>query len=257
MKEQFNIFQNIKLNFLLQAVEGEEKFRFSKLFNPEFYINYEVGGVSIGIWLVLFIVFAETGLFVGFFLPGDSLLFLSGIYCEKLAEPLTFLPEGYQPVFLIAGLIAIAGIIGNAFGYWFGATYGKGLYNRNDNFVFKKKYLYQSEDFFQKHGAKAIIIARFLPIVRTFVPIIAGIVHMKKSKFMLYNILSSFLWSFILVCSGHYLYQICLEQFNIDLKHYIEYIILTLILITTLPLVMKAIKSRKLKNESNKMDDEL
>lgn len=247
MKELINtLLQNINLNFLLQAGDAEEKFHFSKLFNPEFYINLELGGVPIGIYVVLFIIFAETGLFIGFFLPGDSLLFLSGIYAEALAAPLKFLPQGYSPVFVVATLIAISGIIGNIFGYWFGATYGKNLYKKEDGFFFKKKYLYQSESFFQKHGGVAIVFARFLPIVRTFVPIIAGIVHMKKNKFMFYNVLSSILWSFILVYSGHYLYGLFLERFDIDLKHHIEKIIIILVVATTLPLVIKAIKNKKL-----------
>lgn len=255
MKALFNILQNIKLNFFLQAGEAEEKFRFSKLFNPEFYITLELGGVPIGIYMVLFIVFAETGLFIGFFLPGDSLLFLSGIYAETLAEPLKFLPQDYSAVFVVACLIALAGIIGNIFGYWFGSGYGKNLYQKEDGFFFKKKYLYQSESFFQKHGGVAIVFARFLPIVRTFVPIIAGIVHMKKSKFLFYNVLSSILWSFILVFSGHYLYGLFIEEFGIDLKHHIEKIILILIAVTTFPLVMKAIKSKRLE-KADKTGDE-
>ena len=256
MKKLINaLLQNINLNFLLQAGDAEEKFHFSKLFNPEFYINLELGGVPIGIYVVLFIIFAETGLFIGFFLPGDSLLFLSGIYAEALAAPLKFLPQGYSPVFVVATLIAISGIIGNIFGYWFGSTYGKNLYQKEDGFFFKKKYLYQSESFFQKHGGVAIVFARFLPIVRTFVPIIAGIVHMKKSKFMFYNVLSSILWSFILVFSGHYLYGLFLEKFDIDLKHHIEKIIIILVLATTFPLVMKAIKTKRLE-KADKTGDE-
>lgn len=256
MKALFNLIQHINLNFLLQAgSDVEEKFRFSKLFNPEFYINLELGGVPIGIYVVLFIIFAETGLFIGFFLPGDSLLFLSGIYAEALAQPLKFLPQGYSPVFVVAALIALSGIIGNIFGYWFGSVYGKNLYKKEDGFFFKKKFLYQSESFFQKHGGVAIVFARFLPIVRTFVPIIAGIVHMKKSKFIFYNVLSSILWSFILVYSGHYLYGFFIEEFGIDLKHHIEKIILILIAVTTFPLVMKAIKSRNLE-KADKSGDE-
>jgi membrane-associated protein len=205
----------------------------------------EVGGVPIGIYVVLFIVFAETGLFAGFFLPGDSLLFLSGIYAEKLAAPLRFIPETYSDVTVVALAISLAAIIGNIFGYWFGATSGRGLYNRKDGLLFKKKYLYQSQEFFEKHGGKAIIFARFLPVVRTFVPIIAGIVHMPKSKFMFFNVLSSLLWSFILVFAGHYLYAIFNEEFGIDLKKHIETIILILIAITSFPLIMKAIKARR------------
>jgi membrane-associated protein len=246
MKFILELFKNITSNLLIQVQEIDSEFNWTKLFNPEFYINLELGGVPIGIYMVLFIVFAETGLFIGFFLPGDSLLFLSGIYCESLAKPLTFLPPGYSPVFVIATLIALSGIIGNIFGYWFGSVYGKNLYQKKDGFFFKRKYLDHSESFFQKHGGVAIVFARFLPIVRTFVPIIAGIVHMKKSKFMLYNIISSILWSFILVYAGHYLYGLFLEKFDIDLKHHIEKIILILVAVTTFPLVMKAIKARKL-----------
>ena len=220
-------------------------FHWTQLFNPEFYISMEVGGVPIGIYVVLFIVFAETGLFAGLFLPGDSLLFLSGIYAEKLAAPLRFIPETYSDVTVVALAISLAAIIGNIFGYWFGATSGRVLYNRKDGLLFKKKYLYQSQEFFEKHGGKAIIFARFLPVVRTFVPIIAGIVHMPKSKFMLFNVLSSLLWSFILVFAGHYLYAIFNEEFGIDLKKHIETIILILIAITSFPLIMKAIKARR------------
>ena len=255
MKFNLDIFNILKSNFLIQAQEIDQEFKWTQLFNPEFYINLELGGVPIGIYVVLFIIFAETGLFIGFFLPGDSLLFLSGIYAEALAAPLTFLPQGYSPVFIVAALIALSGIIGNIFGYWFGSVYGKNLYQKEDGFFFKKKYLYQSESFFQKHGGVAIVFARFLPIVRTFVPIIAGIVHMEKKKFMFYNVLSSLLWSFILVYSGHYLYGLFLEKFDIDLKHHIEKIIIILVVATTLPLVMKAIKTKKLENADTTGDE--
>jgi membrane-associated protein len=222
-----------------------EDFHWTQLFNPEFYITMEIGGVPIGIYMVLFIVFAETGLFAGFFLPGDSLLFLSGIYSRELVETFFIIPSDLSNVTVLALLIAAAGILGNIFGYWFGAKSGQFLYNKKDSFFFKKKYLTESQVFFERHGGKAIIFARFLPIVRTFVPIIAGVVHMQKGKFMLYNILSSLLWSFTLVFAGHYLYGMFLEELGIDLKKHIEKIILILIAITTFPLVMKAIKSRR------------
>lgn len=222
-----------------------EDFHWTQLFNPEFYITMEIGGVPIGIYMVLFIVFAETGLFAGFFLPGDSLLFLSGIYSRELVETFFIIPSDLSNVTVLALLIAAAGILGNIFGYWFGAKSGQFLYNKKDSFFFKKKYLTESQVFFERHGGKAIIFARFLPIVRTFVPIIAGVVHMQKGKFMLYNILSSVLWSFTLVFAGHYLYGMFLEELGIDLKKHIEKIILILIAVTSFPLIMKAIKSRK------------
>jgi membrane-associated protein len=142
-------------------------------------------------------------------------------------------------------LIAIAGIIGNMIGYWFGAKSGYYLYKKEDSFWFKKKYLIQSKDFFERYGGKAIVFARFLPIFRTFAPIVAGIVTMDKKKFMFYNILSSFLWSFALVFSGHYLYGFFLDEFQIDLKHYIEYIIIIIILISTIPVFIKLFKKPK------------
>ncbi|MGV7106305.1 DedA family protein [Flavobacterium sp. U410] len=226
-----------------------EDFHWTKLFNPEFYITMEIGGVPVGIYMVLFIVFAETGLFAGFFLPGDSLLFLSGIYSRELVETFFYIPSDFSNVSVLALLIATSATLGNVFGYWFGARSGQFLYHKEDSFFFKKKYLYESQAFFEKHGGIAIIFARFLPIVRTFVPIIAGIVHMPKTKFMLYNVLSSLLWSFLLVFAGHYLYGFFLEEFDLDLKKHIEKIILILIAVTTFPLVMKAIKTARNKSE--------
>ncbi len=203
------------------------------------------GGVQVGLWIVLFIVFAETGLFAGFFLPGDSLLFLSGIYSRNLIENFAQIESDLINVTLLSTLIAIAGIIGNMIGYWFGAKSGYYLYKKEDSFWFKKKYLIQSKDFFERYGGKAIVFARFLPIFRTFAPIVAGIVTMDKKKFMFYNILSSFLWSFALVFSGHYLYGFFLDEFQIDLKHYIEYIIIIIILISTIPVFIKLFKKPK------------
>ncbi len=220
-------------------------FHWTQLFNPEFYITMELNGMPIGIYVVLFIVFAETGLFAGFFLPGDSLLFLSGIYSSELISTFFILKSDFSTVTLLALLIAISATLGNIFGYWFGARSGEYLYTKNDSFFFKKKYLFQSKTFFEKNGGKAIILARFLPIVRTFVPIIAGIVKMNKTRFMLYNVLSSLLWSFTLVFAGHYLYTVFLDSFNLDLKKHIETIVLSLIAITTLPLVWNYIKQKR------------
>ena len=217
-------------------------FDWLQLLNPEFYINFDIGGVFIGLWIVLFIVFAETGLFAGFFLPGDSLLFLAGIYSRNLVENFTFIESDLANVIILSTLVAVAGILGNMVGYWFGAKSGYYLYKKEDSFWFKKKYLIQSKDFFEKYGGKAIIFARFLPIVRTFAPIVAGIVTMDKKKFMFYNIVSSFLWSFVLIFSGHYLYGMFLEKFDIDLKHHIEKIVIAIILVSTFPVFLKMIK---------------
>ena len=221
------------------------EFDWKNLIDPLFYINFSIDGVKVGLWLVLFIVFAETGLFAGFFLPGDSLLFLAGIYSRELIENFMFIDSDFVNVVFLSALVAVAGILGNTVGYWFGAKSGYYLYNKQDSFWFKKKYLVQSKDFFEKHGGRAIILARFLPIFRTFAPIVAGIVMMEKKKFMLYNIISSFVWSFSLIFAGHYLYGFLLEKYDIDLKQHIELIVIILVVITIVPVIIKFSKKSK------------
>jgi membrane-associated protein len=220
-----------------------EHFDWKQLFNPEFYILLQVGGVKIGLYVVLFIVFAETGLLAGFFLPGDSLLFLCGIYSQLLMQDFST-GSDFVDVTFLATLVAGMGILGNMAGYWFGKKSGTYLFKREDSFFFKKKYLFQSKDFFDKYGNRAVVFARFLPIVRTFAPVIAGIVEMDRKRFMFYNVIGSFLWSFTMIFAGHYLYELFLNSFDIDLKHYIEYIVVGIILVTTIPVLMKILKKR-------------
>ncbi|MGZ5246573.1 MAG: DedA family protein [Flavitalea sp.] len=212
---------------------------FRDLLDPEFYIQ------NGGLWIVLFIVFAETGLFAGFFLPGDSLLFVAGIYSNELAA--YFFDTGYDfsNLMMIATLVSIAGIIGNFVGYWFGSKSGKYLFERKDTMLFKKKYLFQARDFYEKHGGGAIIFARFLPIVRTFAPIIAGIVGMEKKKFAFYNIVGSIAWATSMLFGGHYLYKFFLLKYNFDLKEHLEFIVLIIVAVTTLPVIFKIVFGKK------------
>ena len=223
-------------------------FHWTKLFNPEFYITMEVGGIPIGIYMVLFIVFAETGLFAGFFLPGDSLLFLSGIYSRELVETFFMIPSDLSNVTILALLIATAATLGNIFGYWFGAKSGQFLYNKEDSFFFKKKYLYESQAFFEKHGGRAIVIARFIPIVRTFAPIVAGIVVMDKKKFVYFNVVGCLAWVSSMLCAGHFLQAWILKQFQFDLKNHLEVIVLGIVLVTTLPVIINVISHRSRKS---------
>ena len=218
-------------------------FDWTQLVNPEFYILMDVGGVKIGLLVILFIIFAETGLFAGFFLPGDSLLFLAGIYSELLMRQVS-MGSDFADVVLLSALVSVAGVLGNMVGYWFGVKGGTYLYNKEDTFWFKEKYLLQSRDFFDKYGGKAIIFARFLPIFRTFAPIVAGIAAMDKKKFMFFNVLSSILWSFSMIFAGHYLSALFLDKFGIDLKKHIEYIVIIIVLITTIPVLFKLLKKR-------------
>ena len=194
------------------------------LLNPEWYIH-QMGGL----YMIIFVVFAETGLFVGFFLPGDSLLFVAGIYLEQLAQ------EFFNgPIILPILLISLAGILGNFVGYWFGKKSGPFIYERKDTFFFKKKHLYSAQKFYEKNGALTIIAARFIPIIRTFVPIIAGVVKMDYKKFILYNVIGSVCWVFSMMMAGHLLSR----QFP-WIKNRLEVIVILIILVTTLPVILR------------------
>jgi membrane-associated protein len=201
---------------------------FKHLINPEWIINHG------GLYLLLIIIFAETGLFVGFFLPGDSLLFVAGIYGGLLSNAFYDVP-----FLLIMVMIAIAGVLGNFVGFWFGRKSGPLLFSRKDTLLFKKKHLYQAKEFYDKHGGGAIFLARFLPIIRTFAPIVAGIVGMERKKFMFFNIISSFTWVFSMMLAGHYL-----DKAFPSLKEHLELIVIILILITTLPVIIKLFFSK-------------
>lgn len=214
------------------------------LLNPEFYIN------NGGLWLMLFIVFAETGLMIGFFLPGDSLLFVAGIYSKMLIN--SMLPGGtgsdFIDLMILFILVSFCGIVGNTVGYWFGTKSGHFLYDRKESFFFKKKYLQQAHDFYEKHGGQAIIFARFLPVVRTFAPIIAGIVQMDRKKFMFYNVIGCIAWVFTMLFAGHYLYKLFLQKFGFDLTKHLEVIVIGIVLVTTLPVLYKLFFGRKKPN---------
>ena len=189
-----------------------------------------------GLYLVALIVFAETGLFVGFFLPGDSLLFVTGLIIAQSASPFDSAALNL-PYWIV--LITVAGIIGNLVGYWFGKKTGPILFERKDTWLFKRKHLIQAKEFYEKKGGSAIILARFIPIVRTFAPIVAGVVHMERKKFLLYNIIGSFAWVASMTITGY-----CLGE-NEWVKGNLEKIVIGLILVTTLPVLYKMIIAKK------------
>ncbi|NTS43940.1 VTT domain-containing protein [Flavisolibacter sp. BT320] len=193
-----------------------------------------------GLFFLLFIVFAETGLFVGFFLPGDSLLFAAGIYLKKF-------PEGFYNLhyMVVVLLLIIASVVGNMVGYWFGRKTGPHLYQRTDSWYFKKKHLMRAQEFYDQYGKGTIFLAKFLPIIRTFAPIIAGIVKMDRSTFFLYNVLGSLAWVFSMVLGGYFLEAWMLKQFGFSLTDYIELIALVIILITTVPVFYKLFFAKK------------
>ncbi|WP_439506156.1 DedA family protein [Sediminibacterium sp.] len=215
------------------------EFHWTNLLQPQFYIEHG------GLWLILFVVFAETGLFAGFFLPGDSLLFVAGIYSTNLANE--FIPTGNEvlDLLLIMLLISAAGIVGNTTGYWFGKKVGPAMYQWKENMFFKQRYLQQAHEFYEKHGGGAIIVARFIPIVRTFAPIVAGIVQMDKKKFAFFNVVGCVAWVGSMLFAGHFLQKWILAQFGFDLKDHLEVIVLGIVAVTTAPVIMKLVFNKK------------
>ena len=141
------------------------------------------------------IVFAETGLLVGFFLPGDSLLFTAGILAA----------EGYLDISLLLIVLAGAAIIGDSTGYAIGKKFGPKIFAKENSLLFNKNHLHKAEKFFEKHGPKTIIIARFVPIIRTFVPTLAGVGKMNYAKFLTYNIVGGLFWVLSVTMLGYYL----------------------------------------------------
>jgi membrane-associated protein len=174
------------------------------------------------------IVFAETGLFLGFFLPGDSLLFVAGFLA---GQGLFSLPV------LVIGLV-IAAVIGNVFGYEFGRRVGQKLFSREDSIIFKKAHAVRAQKFYDKHGPKMIVLARFMPIVRTFAPIVAGVAKMRFPIFLIYNIIGAVAWTMLLVILGYFLGSV------IDVDRYLLPIVLTIVVVSFLPAIISYLKER-------------
>jgi membrane-associated protein len=189
-----------------------------------------------GLYLVALIIFAETGLFVGFFLPGDSLLFVTGLMIANSLDP-----TGNSAINLVywISLISVAGIIGNSVGYWFGRKTGPLMFQRKDSLLFKRKHLVQAQEFYDKRGGGAIILARFLPIVRTFAPIVAGVVAMDRKKFFFYNVAGCIAWVASMTLAGFFLGE------NEWVKHNFEKVVIGIILVTTGPVLFKMIFGKK------------
>jgi membrane-associated protein len=188
------------------------------LVDPESIIDY--GGLA----LLLFVVFAETGLLIGFFLPGDSLIFISGMICVSKPQVL----DVSLGVLILC--LSVAAIFGNMAGYWFGYRVGPPLFERKDSLIFKKKYLELTHDFYEKNGGKTLIIGRFLPIIRTFAPILAGVLKISFKRFMLFNIVGAFGWIGLLTGIGYYL-----GTYDWVRQH-IAFIVIGLVIITLIPI---------------------
>lgn len=174
---------------------------------------------TIGYIGVFGIVFAETGLFFGFFFPGDSLLFVAGFLASLHVFSLPALIVG----------VFVSGILGNVFGYEFGRRVGPKIFNREDSLIFKKAHALKARAFYEKHGSKTIVLARFMPIVRTFAPIIAGVANMRYRTFFIYNIIGSLLWTCGLILLGYSLGSV------IDVDRYLLPIVIFIVILSFLP----------------------
>ncbi|HTO15470.1 MAG TPA: VTT domain-containing protein [Edaphocola sp.] len=191
-----------------------------------------------GLYLVLLILFIETGIIFGFFLPGDPLLFISGMVIASATDtPYPFETPSFNLIFWIS-LFSVSTILGNNLGYWFGKRFGPYLLKRKDTWIFKKKHIYAAQEFYDKRGGFTIGIARFLPIVRTFAPIIAGMVKMDYKRFTTYNILGALIWVISITLLGFVLGK------NPWVKENLEFVILGLVLVVTLPVIFKMLKKK-------------
>ena len=168
------------------------------------------------------IIFAETGLLVGFFLPGDSLLVTAGLLSAQ--------PKFGLNVWLLGLVLTVAAIVGNSVGYAIGKYTGPRLFTRDDSLLFKKKHLFRAHEFYKKHGGKTLVIARFMPIVRTFVPVVAGIADMDFRSYTAYNVLGAALWIWSMLFIGYFL-----GRYIPGIEAHIEKVILAVIFLSVLP----------------------
>ena len=186
---------------------------------------------DIAFWVVLAIIFAECGLLIGFFLPGDSLLFITGLLIGTGAISLNFA--------LACALLFIAAVAGNATGYWIGYKAGPSLFNKPESKLFRREYVDKTHQFFEKYGARAIILARFVPIVRTFITATAGIGRMDFRKYMIYSAIGGFIWAVGVTLLGRLLGDIEFVKMNIEL------ILIGVVFISVLPLIYEFIRHRR------------
>ena len=185
---------------------------------------------TVGYVGIFFIVFAETGLFLGFFLPGDSLLFIAGLLAK----------QGFFSLSVLVFGLFVSAVLGNLCGYEFGRRIGPKLFSREDSLIFKKAHALKAQSFYDKHGPKTILLARFMPIVRTFAPIVAGVANMRYPVFFLYNLIGALVWVIGLVLLGYFLGSV------MDVDKYLLPIILVIVFLSFLPAITAYIREKRL-----------
>ena len=196
--------------------------------DPENILNWLGPLALIG---VIFIIFAECGLLIGFFLPGDSLLFITGL----------FIAQGFidTPIWLACLLLAAAAVIGNATGYWIGYKAGPKLFNRPDSRFFRKEYVDKTHEFFERYGPRAVVLARFVPIVRTFITAMAGVGRMDFRVYMIYSAIGGILWGAGVTFLGYLLGNVPFVKNNIEI------ILISVVAISVLPIAYEYIRHRR------------
>jgi len=204
------------------------------LFNVESWLQ------SGGLFLLAAIVFAESGLLIGFFLPGDSLLFIAGFLTSSAGPEALGVKAGSLPSLpLVAIVVALAAILGDQVGYLFGQRVGPSLFQRNESRLFKPSHVQKAHNFLEKHGPKTIVMARFVPVVRTFAPIVAGVGKMNYRTFITYNIIGGVVWGVGITTLGHYLGDISWVKDNIELAS------LAIVVISVAPMLFEVIRHRR------------
>jgi membrane-associated protein len=198
-----------------------------------------------GYLVLIFVVFAETGLAAGFFLPGDSLLVVAGLFAAK----------GDLNVFILLSTLFVAAVVGDAVGYYSGAKLGPRLFKRQKSLVFRPSHLEKAQAFYEKYGGKTIIIARFVPIVRTFAPIVAGAAQMPYRKFVFFNVIGGFLWVFSMILSGYFLGTLVERAFGIKLDEHIEKVVIVVVALSLMPPLIEYLKSRREKARLKSIGD--
>jgi membrane-associated protein len=210
--------------------------------NPKILIDNLLDIFGNYVYLALFfIVFAETGLAVGFFLPGDSLLVVSGLFAAA----------GKLNIALVLIAFFLGSVIGDSTGYWTGRTMGKRLFNRENSFIFKPSRVEKAKAFFEKYGAKTVILARFVPIVRTFAPLVIGATEMPYIKFLTFSLLGGALWIFSMVLAGYFLGGVIERALDIKLEDHIEKVVIVVVFLSLLPPIIEFLKSRFGKKEQS------
>ncbi|HYN84342.1 MAG TPA: VTT domain-containing protein [Pyrinomonadaceae bacterium] len=202
---------------------------------------------GLGYVVLILVVFAETGLAMGFFLPGDSLLVVAGIFAAR----------GDLNVVVLLVTLFIAAVVGDAVGFWTGAKLGPRLFTRQKSLVFRPSHLEKAHAFYEKYGGKTIIIARFVPIVRTFAPIVAGAAQMPYRLFVIYNVVGGFLWVFSMILAGYFLGSILRDRFGISLDEHIEWVVIIVVALSLMPPVIEYIKVRREKARARREADDV